>query len=246
MNTVNMMEVTKEEKPLHVVIYGEAGCGKTDLAAHFPTPMIVFDMDNKYQPMIGRPGIEISQYLMSKPEDAKTAIPRIWQDWQAVKKDPKWKTVVFDSVTALDRMLERYTVIMCGKNKSPNDRATIQEYGDMGRWYKTFFPSLRDAPDKNIIVLAHEQTKEDDNNKPLSIRPYITGKMGDVLPSIFEHTFHLEYKGGTNERWELRYRKQGLYQAASSIFSGGSGLITYGRGENGYEKIMEVMREETK
>ena len=70
-------------------------------------------------------------------------------------------------------------------------------------------------------------------------RPFITGKMGDELSSIFEHTFHMKYIPGAKERWELRYKQQGLYVASSSLFSEGDGLITVLRDEDGYKKIQE-------
>ena len=243
METINMETLTIGEQPLHAILYGLAGCGKTEFCKELPKPMLVIETDNKYEPLIGTPGIEVISLLMTKNEDAKVLIPKIWNTWQTAKKDPKWATIVFDSVTAIDRMLERYTVIMCGKGKEAGDRATLQEYGDMKRWYRTFFPSLRTAVDKNVIVIAHEQDKMDKEGTLLSIRPFITGKIGDELSSIFQHTFHLEHIAGSNERWKLHYTKHGRFVCASSVFSGGKGYIEYGRGEGGYLKLVEAMRQ---
>lgn len=243
MKTIEMAGLSVEEKPLHALIYGLAGCGKTDFVKNLPKPMLVLDMDNKYEPLMGIEGIELIPFHMNEPADAKLLIPKIWQIWQGAKKDPKWASIVIDSITAIDRMLERYTVIMSGKGKTADARATLQEYGDMKRWYRTFFPSIRTAVDKNVVILAHEQSKEGKEGELLSIRPFITGKMGDELCSIFQHTFHLEHIPGANERWRLNYRKHGKFVCASSVFSEGTGYIEYGRGENGYEKLIEVMKE---
>jgi len=237
METLDLSRMRKEEKPLHILVYGEAGCGKTHFVRDFPKPMLVLDLDDKYEPLIGVPGIELVQYKMEKPEDARLLIPKFWRDWQAAKKDDKWATIVVDSITALDRMLERYVVITSGKGKAAGDRATIQEYGDMKRWYATFFPSLRTAVDKNIIILAHEQERTNDEGQLTSIRPYITGKTGDILSSIFPHTFHLEHVTGAKERRVLHYKKHKKYVCSSSSLSQGSGAIE----DPTYDKILEVV-----
>ena len=240
MDILNMGTLTQTEVPLHCIIYGDAGCGKTYLVKDFPKPMLVFDFDQKFEPLIGVEGIDVVSYQMNKPEDARTIIPNFWRDLQAVKKEGKYKTVVLDSLTALDRVLERWAVIMCGKGKKADDRATIQEYGDMARWYKTLFPALH-AYKGNMVVLAHMQHKEDEDGKLMLVRPFITGKIGDVLPSIFPHTFHLEYVTGVNERWKIFYRKHQKFLASSSSLSEGKGYVEYGRGENGYEVLSTLV-----
>jgi phage nucleotide-binding protein len=240
MQTIDLGKLKKEEQPIHCIIYGEAGCGKTHLLRDFPKPMLVMDFDAKYEPLLGVDGIFVKGYYMDKADDAKVIIPQFWRDWREAKADPQWRTIAIDSVTALDRILERYTVAMSGKGKESGERATIQEYGDMKRWYSTFFPSLRSAVGKNVVVLAHEQSKEDDGVL-VSIRPYITGKMGDVLASIFQHTFHMEHITGSQERRVLHYKKHKKYVCSSSILSEGSGVID----NPTYEKLLEVMKGNT-
>jgi phage nucleotide-binding protein len=242
MNKVKMEDMTMDDTNLCAVIYGLAGCGKTDLLRWLPRPMIVLDWDQKYHPLLGEKDIDIVSYKMEKNEDSKALVPQFWRDINLLRKEKEYKTYVVDSVTSLNRCLERWTVMMCGKGKAPGDRATLQEYGDMKRWYNTFFPSLLGMPG-NVILLAHEQSKTDDKGNLLSIRPLITGSMGDELSSIYPHTFHLEHIAGSKERWRLYYQKHQKFVCASSVFSGGVGYIEYGRGEDGYSKLMEAMKE---
>lgn len=240
---IQLNDLSIEDKPMHCIIYGLAGCGKTHLAASFPKPMAVIDLDNKYDPMIGKGDIDLFPFYFTDDNSARMYIPQIFQKIKALGKDNKYKTIVIDSITALDRMLERYVFAVYGNAKQAGDRSTMQNYGDMKRWYRTFFPCLRSIRDSYILLLAHEQAKEDEDGKMINIRPFITGKMGDELSSIFEHTFHMKYVPGAKERWELRYKQQGLYIASSSIFSRGDGFITIQRDEDGYQKILEMKKQ---
>lgn len=243
MEMIDMGAMTLQEQNLHMVVYGLAGSGKTDMLRYFPRPLKLYDFDNKYHPLIGHKDIHVQQFLMDKNEDAVKIIPKFWSQVIKDKKAGEYATYAFDSVTALNRIIERWSVAMSGKNKDAGDRATLQEYGDIKRWYNTFFPSLLSMPG-NVVLLAHEQTKSDPKGSVTSIRPLITGSMGDELSSIFPNTFHLEYISGSNERWRMYYRKHAKYVGASSVLSEGQGYFEYGRDEDVYALIKTMYEKE--
>ena len=242
MNIIKIEDMKEEGNYLKAVIYGTAGCGKTHFLRFLPRPLLILDWDGKYQPLLGEKDIDIIPYRLEKDEDSKNLIPQQWRDIQAIRKEGKYKTLVLDSITSFNRAIERWAVIMSGKGKGAGDRATIQEYGDIKRYYNTFFPSLAGIS-SNVILLAHEQARTDDRGNLLRIRPLITGSMGDELSSIFPSTFYLDHIPGANERWRLYYQAHQKYLGSSSTFSGGPGYIEYKRGENGYEKLKKVMEE---
>jgi phage nucleotide-binding protein len=242
-----MMKITKAEdmvasENFQAVIYGLAGSGKTDLLRWLPRPLLLFDFDGKAHPLMGQKDIDIVSYRMDNADQAKAMLPMFWKDVVEVRKKNEYATVVVDSITALNRMVFRWAMAMSGK--PADDKGTLPIYGDMKRWYSTFFPSLVGMK-SNIILLAHEQAKED-NGALMSIGPLITGKMAEELPSIFPNTFHLEYLAGSNERWRLHYRKHKKYVSSSSVFSEGEGYIEYVRNENVYEKLMKVIGDQAK
>jgi phage nucleotide-binding protein len=241
---IDLGKLTMTDRYIRMVCYALAGTGKTDMVRYFPKPIKVYDLDDKYDPLIGQENIFIEQYLMNTNEDAKALIPKLWRDVQKDKKNKEeYETYVFDSITALNRAVERWAVIMSGKGKGAGDRATLQEFGDIKRWYNTFFPSLLSMPG-NVVLLAHEQTKSDSKGNITSIRPLITGSMGDELSSIFPHTFHMEYIPGTDERWRMYYRKHAKYIGASSVLSEGKGYFEYGRDEDVYLLLGKLFEEQ--
>ena len=222
---------------IEAVIYGLAGAGKTDLVRYLPRPLILFDFDGKSHPLMGEKDIDIVQYRMTDAEQAKAMLPQFWRDIKQVQKEQQYATYVVDSITALNRMVMRWAMAMSGK--PADDKGTLPVYGDIKRWYSTFFPALLGL-NGNVILLAHEQSKED-KGALVNIRPLITGSMGDELSSIFPHTFHLEYISGSNERWRLHYRGHKKYISSSSVFSGGIGYIEYGRDEDVYKLLIKEM-----
>lgn len=222
-------------------IYGLAGTGKTDLLRYLPRPLIMFDFDQKAHPLMGHKDIDIVSYVLENADQAKAKVPEFWRDLNQVRKEAEYATIVVDSITSLNRMVTRWAMLMAGKEADGKETQPV--YGDIKRWYSTFFPAIVGIP-ANVVVLAHEQTKTTKLGDVINIRPLIAGSMGDELASIFPHNFHLEYIGGADERWKLHYRGYKKYVSSSSVFSGGSGYIEYRRDEDVYEKLIKAMKDD--
>lgn len=91
-------------KPVVATVLGEPGVGKTSLAAAFPKPVFIKVED-------GTEGIpeEIKGNIAELPL-IKT-VDQLWQDLSdLVREDHGFKTVVIDSVTALERLFQAYIV----------------------------------------------------------------------------------------------------------------------------------------
>jgi len=228
----------KKEEEFKAIIYGIAGSGKTHLMKYMPRPLVILDLDNKVHPLMGEDDIYVLPFHLKDANEARAMIPKVWRAVKDLQKEEDIKTIVLDSITALDRMVFRWAMLSAGKKA--DDKGTLPIFGDMKRWYTTFFPMLNNI-NKNVVLLAHEQHKEDDGTL-LSIRPYVTGSIGDELSSIFPNTFNLEYIGGAKERWRLYYRKRQKYVSSSSIISEGVGYVEYGRNEDGLQAILKMVK----
>lgn len=91
-------------KPVIMTILGEPGVGKTSLAAAFPKPIFIKVED-------GTEGIpeELKSSIGELPEIKN--VDQLWQDMSdIINEDHGYKTVVIDSVTALERLFQQYVV----------------------------------------------------------------------------------------------------------------------------------------
>lgn len=91
-------------KPVVATILGEPGVGKTSLAAAFPKPVFVKIED-------GTEGIpeSLKGNIAELPEIK--SVDQLWNDLnELIKEEHGFKTVVLDSVTALERLFQQYII----------------------------------------------------------------------------------------------------------------------------------------
>jgi phage nucleotide-binding protein len=224
MQIVKMSDVIAKDECLRALIYGPAGSGKTTLVGTFPTPMLIFDFDQKLKPLYGKEGIDVISYTMEDPTDATKIFNQFKRDFKEAKKDPKYKTLVLDSLTSFDTITLRHFVLLAGKGAEV--AATLPVYGEQGSFYSFFFTDLKSVRDKHVLVTAHEFYNVDGESGLHSIQPLITGKsILGKLPAMFEEVYYLNKKGGNTDDVVLYYRPAKKAIATSLILSGGSGQI---------------------
>ena len=200
----------REEQPLRVVIYGAAGAGKTTLVRDFPKPMLVYDFDGKYEPLLGEKDIYMKSFSVSDIGESLKVWTNVWNNWKKDKRDERWNTIVLDSLTSLDSVMFPAMVQAQGFNPEvlkDYKANTLQIYGEVKLKYNTLFNSMRSCT-KNIVVLAHESYNLDSTGKLDSITPLVLGSTKETLPAIFKDTWYLELKGeGDRMRRVLHMRR---------------------------------------
>ena len=85
-----------EDRPSLVTILGDAGLGKSSLAATFPNPIFIRAED----------GLQAIP-LESRPDafPVLNSVNDLWEQLSSlIKEEHQYKTLVIDSVTALERM----------------------------------------------------------------------------------------------------------------------------------------------
>lgn len=173
-----------EDEAVICTICGDAGTGKTTLAATFPNPVF----------------IQAEKGLNTIPRDVRPqAFPRInsadelWKQLtQLVKEEHDFKTVVIDSVTALETIFIE-DVLKNDLNKPKSINQALGGYGNgfaavggMHRRVFKFADALRERRGINVVFVAHADTETIEPpdsapytryalqlNKKYSSKPYI-------------------------------------------------------------------------
>ena len=243
MQTIDMGSAKIEEQPLRCVLYGEAGAGKTHLMREFPKPMLVYDFDGKYEPLVGVEGITVKSFRAEDRTQCAKVWTEFWDEWKKDKKDSQWATYVVDSLTSLDMLMFFTQVTKSGlnpMNKKSYDKFTRGLWGDVKDTYSMLFNSMRSSG-KHVIILAHELFREDDEGKLLSVTPLVSGSMKNIITALFKDTWYLERKGtAPNEKRFLHYKKFKYRVCTSVMMNDSSGVIE----KPTYDKIVAAYRKE--
>ena len=209
-----------------ITIYGSAGAGKTTLLGGFPKPMLIFDFDNKLDPLYGIDGIDFISYNFDDPKDCSKVWKQFLRDFKEAKVSDKYVTLGFDSLTYMNKLLLVNVLINSGK--ATEFRPQIQHFGEMKDSFEFLFMEMNKIPDKNVILLAHVLDIVDDSeDSPIILErvPLITGRqIKSELPALFKEVYYLERKGGVDDKRVLYYKpyKKAI---ANSLLLSGDGVI---------------------
>lgn len=160
MTSVLDQVVEPDATPMIATILGDAGLGKTSLAASFPKPVIIRAEDGvKKSLFTGWKKEQIPALLpvLKKPDD-------LWDQLTAlIKEDHPFKTVVIDSVTALETMFVDHIV-----STDPKQPRGIQQalggYGAGRDAVSSMHRRVRKAAARlvargiNVVFIAHAET----------------------------------------------------------------------------------------
>lgn len=146
------------DRPVIATILGEAGIGKTSFACQFPGPIIV---------------IRAEDGLQSIPSDARPdAFPvlesaaDLWDQLTAlIKEDHQYKTLVIDSVTALERLFIN-SIVESDPKKPASINQALGGYGaglaavaGMHQRVRKAAGILNEKKGMHVVFIAHADTE---------------------------------------------------------------------------------------
>lgn len=144
------------QRAILATITGDAGVGKTTLASTFPKPIFIRAED-------GMQSIPADQMPDAFPVISK--VDDIWEQFKAlISEEHKYKTVVIDSVTALERLFIHYVV----DNDPKKPKSINQAMGGYGAglsavasMHQRVLKASKLLVDKgmNVVFIAHADTE---------------------------------------------------------------------------------------
>lgn len=156
MSILNEIEKPKD-RPVLATILGDAGLGKTSLAASFPKPIVIRAEDGLQSiPLESRPD---ALPVLKSSEDLWTQLTAL------IQQDHDYQTLIIDSVTALDRLFT--TTVMESDPKKPASIA--QALGGYGAGFlaisamhhrtRKFCGWLNENKNMHIVFIGHADTE---------------------------------------------------------------------------------------
>lgn len=163
--------------------YGRAGSGKTTLAATFPKPILLLDIRDKGTDSIADvKGIDVLE--VESLDDIEDVFYDVLKPG-----DHKYKTLVFDTVTEMQKLVMKSVVMGRNKKKSV-DESRIGDWGSMAKrdWgdvaaiMNKWIADFRDL-DMEVVFLAQERVKnvDDEEGDDNQLTPEVGAA---VMPSI--------------------------------------------------------------
>lgn len=146
-----------DDRPIICTITGDAGLGKTSMAATFPKPIFIRAED-------GLQAIPVATRPDAFP--ILSNVDQLWEQLTAlIKEDHDYKTLVIDSVTQLDTLFMNYIV-----DTDPKKPRTIaQALGGYGAGFQALSSLhgrirkaagiLNESKSMNIVFIAHAETE---------------------------------------------------------------------------------------
>ena len=138
-------------KVVKIMIYGQAGMGKTTLALSAPKPLLL-DFDNG-----------VKRVNNAQLDDVGIVPITSWLDVQNVLREDlsSYDTIIIDTI---GKMMDFIIAFRCGQR---NPR--IQDWGNINNDFKQFCQTVS-MMNKNVVFVAHREVQTDGNDRVLSLR----------------------------------------------------------------------------
>ncbi len=214
---------------LKILVYGNAGSGKTCFAAGMPYPILYLDFDAKVdsaamfykQDKLRLENIDVrnlSRNLVTNPIEQMEKIIREELIPQQKNGETKFKTLVIDSLTTFSSAVLNHIVqTNPGVNRVKSAQGAqpgMQDYGILRREFQRLIPNLLGLP-CNVVMLGHISTDKDEHTGQIVRGPLMDGSFAQQLPIYFKEV-HRSYRDDKGQHW-AQTQSDSQYQCRSQI-----------------------------
>ena len=196
---INLKRTGGSSTFLNLLVYGQAGAGKTSLIRTLPNPIIL----SAESGLLSIADAEMPYIEIDSIETLKEAY-----SWLTQSDDAKG----FESV-ALDSISEIGEVCLAGEKKTAKD--VRQAYGALAETMGEIIRAFRDLPNRHVYFSAKVEKTQDDMGRILYAPSMPGSKVGQSLPYFFDEVMALRVERdaeGVIQRG-LMTESDGLWQA---------------------------------
>jgi hypothetical protein len=230
-----------DHPPVHLLMYGDSGSGKSTSTSTFPKPMLVLafdpygketpylkrgvvaegedDLGTRFQDVLSKKSgsllIRIEHYIDVDPT-APEAYRRFLTRLTRLSRDvERYQTVVLDSVTFMElaaRKMNQYVL-------NPNSKEPRQWFAGATDTLEEVLMLRFGALPCNVVVLAHIDEDKDEVNGTYVRNPSAPGRLRKRSPAGYSELYRAyarRNEGGVREYvWQTR--SDALYNASSQV-----------------------------
>lgn len=151
------------------LVYGQAGAGKTTLAATMPNPVI-----------LSAEGGLLSIKDKNLPYIEIFSMPDLWEayEWLTTGGGQEYESVVIDSISEIAEVCLNFE-----KKQTKDPRAA---YGEMQSQMADIIRAFRDLPSRNVLMTAKVEKTQDEMGRVLYSPSMPGNKTGQSLPYFFD------------------------------------------------------------
>lgn len=157
-----------------LLVYGQAGAGKTTLAATMPNPIIISAEG-------GLLSIKDSDLPYLEVNDMASLMEAF--EYVAGDGGKDFSSVVLDSISEIGEV-----VLIAEKAKNKDGRAA---YGEMASQMTSLIRAFRDLPGKHVLMTAKVEKAQDESGRMLYSPSLPGNKVAQSLPYFFDEVLAL-------------------------------------------------------
>jgi phage nucleotide-binding protein len=197
---VEFTTVRTRQRFIKALIYGHGGAGKTKFTADAPNPFWL-DYESSTETLYHYPEyLDIPVETPSDIDDLKRWVNKI-------VKDPRFETVVLDTVTTA---LDYYMRQEADKRANKRDRFVFfeQDYKYATQVFTELFGFLQNAP-INVVIIGHERVARNKESGTIEgIFPDITPRLQQAVTRLVNVVGYLQATTGNNGTRRRLYLNQ--------------------------------------
>lgn len=193
----------KRTKDVHtngvkMLVYGQAGAGKTTLIKTLPNPIII----SAEAGLLSLQDADLPFIEVTTMDDLKEAYA-----WLTSDKGEKFESVAIDSISEIAEVVLTHEKAVA---KDPR-----QAYGEMQDQMQSLIRAFRDLPGRHILMTAKLEKTTDEMGRMLYSPSMPGNKMGQMMPFFFDELLALrvEKDGEGNPQRTIQTEPDGLWQA---------------------------------